>query len=501
MKSITKSIGLSTMFVCLILSPYTLAQEVSELLVEDDVPELARKASASTVILRLTSQKGQVSIGTGFFIPSTYTYIVTNYHVLIGATKGTAKIVNKAKTYPIEGIVATDLANDLAILQVAIPGIKPLPLGDSDKMEVGMRVYAVGNPIGLEGTFSEGRISGIRTIDNKKRLQFTADISHGSSGGPVLNRDQEVIGIAYMSYEGGQNLNFAIPSNYIKELLKAKGLVTPLPQEQENITAEDYFMRGLNNFSKGLVTVTDSDFTLVDSDLTSAVSDSNLASAVSDFTEVIRLKPDRVAAYIMRGEAKFKLHQYAEAIMDFNQAIRRDSTNDVVPYYDVYFYLGQSKIGLKQYKAAIADLDVFIGEKHTSYLVTFAYNLRGIAKFSLSDYDAAITDFDRSIIGIPDFADAYYNRGEAKRHSEQHSEFDARVDYKMAILLEPDFHAAYFGRAKSYYAQGFLDSAEKDVKAALKIVKEAGLASESIFESLLDYESFFEEIMKKQQSE
>ncbi len=461
-------LGLSTMFVCLIISPFAIAQDVSERLAEDGVPELYQKASASTVLLRLTRQDGQVSIGTGFFIPSsTHTYIVTNYHVLIGAIQGTAKIVNKAETYPIESVVAIDRENDLAILQVAIPGIKPLPLGDSDKMKVGMYVYTVGNPQGLEGTFSEGRISRIGTIHKKKRLQFTAPISPGSSGGPVLNRDQEVIGIAYMSYESGQDINFAIPSNYVKELLKAKGLGTPLPQVQKNLTAEDYLHWGMVSFAEGLVTLEVSDFT----------------SAVSYLNEFIRLKPDRADAYCLRGQAKLKLHQYAEAIMDFNQAIRRDP--NAAHYHDVYYHLGQAKNGLKQYKAAIADLNVYISRDPDNYLATFAYYYRGIAKFSLGDYDEAITDFNRSIISKPDYADAYYYRGEAKRSSEQHSEFQARTDYTIAILIQPDFHEAYFGRATSHYSQGRLFHAVTDARAALKIATEAEHPSKRLYENLL----------------
>lgn len=479
-------LGLSTMFVCLIISPFALAQDLSERLAEDGVPELYQKASASTVLLRLMKRNGKVGIGTGFFIPSsTHTYIVTNYHVVIGATQGTANIVNKAETYPIEGIVAKDPENDLAILQVVIPGIKPLPLGDSDKMKEGMRVYTVGNPKGLEGTFSEGYISSIsrRTANNKKRLQFTAPISRGSSGGPLLNRDQEVIGIAYMSYIDGQDLNFAIPSNYVKELLKAEGLVTPLPQTEKNLTAEDYYWRGFSNLYNGFDG--------------SGVSDSiSVISAISDFNEVIRLKPNSfmaVDSYFNRGYAKFVLHQYAEAIRDFNQVIKRDT--NFAHAHDVYYWLGRAKIGLKQYKDAIADLDVFIGKKSKMPHAWEGYYYRGKAKSLRGDYDAAITDFNQSRIGNPKHADTYYNRGAAKQLSEQHSEWEARADYTIAILIKPDFHEAYFGRANSHYSQGRLYNAEKDVKAALKIATEAEHPSKRLYENLLG------EIIKEQQSE
>jgi hypothetical protein len=101
-------------------------------------------------------------------------------------------------------------------------------LGNSDAVEVGDPVYAVGNPQGLEGTFSQGIVSSIRQVGSDKLLQITAPISPGSSGGPVLNLRGEVVGVSVATFSGGQNLNFAIPSNYLKALLSKTGPTIPL---------------------------------------------------------------------------------------------------------------------------------------------------------------------------------------------------------------------------------------------------------------------------------
>jgi hypothetical protein len=93
---------------------------------------------------------------------------------------------------------------------------------------VGERVFAVGNPQGLEGTFSEGIVSSIRKVGMHKLLQITAPISPGSSGGPVLNVKGEVIGVSVATYRGGQNLNFAIPVNYLKALLSEERTAKPM---------------------------------------------------------------------------------------------------------------------------------------------------------------------------------------------------------------------------------------------------------------------------------
>jgi hypothetical protein len=103
-----------------------------------------------------------------------------------------------------------------------------LLLGDSGNAKVGDEVYVVGNPLGLEGTFSSGIISGIRQVDKDKLFQITAPISPGSSGGPVLNKSGMVIGIAVASYQGGQNLNFAIPSSYLESIIAKITSVTEI---------------------------------------------------------------------------------------------------------------------------------------------------------------------------------------------------------------------------------------------------------------------------------
>jgi S1-C subfamily serine protease len=84
---------------------------------------------------------------------------------------------------------------------------------------VGDKVYAVGNPLGLEGTFSEGIISGMRFIGGHATMQITAPISPGSSGGPILDGSGSVIGVAVATFKNGQNLNLAIPVGYVSRLL------------------------------------------------------------------------------------------------------------------------------------------------------------------------------------------------------------------------------------------------------------------------------------------
>ncbi len=205
--------------------------------------QIAQKAFHSTVLLVMEDANGQpLSLGSGFFVKDGQ--IATNLHVVEGAVRGYAKLVGKERKFNIEGYTAIDEKRDLIILKVTSFGAQPISLGNSDFVQVGETVYAVGNPRGLEGTFSDGIISNIRPVGSDKLIQMTAPLSPGSSGGPVLNHRGEVIGVSVLTIRDGQNLNFAIPSNYLKSLLTKTGYVKPLsgskPNRKQNSLLADF---------------------------------------------------------------------------------------------------------------------------------------------------------------------------------------------------------------------------------------------------------------------
>ena len=287
--------------------------------------DIAEIALAATVYLEMKDTNDKtLGIGSGFFV--TPNLIATNFHVIEGAAKGTAQLVGKYITYNIEGVTATDKKNDLALLKVTAYAIKPLSLGDSDKVRTGETVYVAGNPQGLEGMFSDGLISR-RDKLTKDRLQMTVPISPGSSGGPVLNKKGEVIGVSFITLEGRQNLNFAIPVKYLNKLLKQSKLAKPLSQGKQSISADTYFLWG------NVKLVLD-----------------NYAGAIKDYTAAIQLKSDYARAYLNRGVAKDELGQHAAAISDFDTAIqlKPDDAN-------AYFNRGSAKNQLGQTLAAKQD--------------------------------------------------------------------------------------------------------------------------------------------------
>jgi len=140
-------------------------------------------------------------------------------------------------------VVAIDPLHDLVLLAVADAKAPPLKFGDSAKVAIGDHVFSVGNPKGLEGTFADGIVSGIREIGVDKILQITAPISPGSSGGPILGESGTVVGIAAATFKGGQNLNFAIPASYLAHIMTNTSSLVPfvtrkaLPKEPNYLAA------------------------------------------------------------------------------------------------------------------------------------------------------------------------------------------------------------------------------------------------------------------------
>jgi hypothetical protein len=154
---------------------------------------------------------GEVSsIGSGFFI-SKSGELLTNFHVMDGAYNAEIK-THDGSQYPIETVLARSQLIDLIKVRVDIPDNQVTPVVLSrEATAVADSIFVVGSPMGLEQTVSEGIISAVREMPTgAKILQLTAPISRGSSGGPVLNRDGEVIGVVTFQAARGQNLNFAI---------------------------------------------------------------------------------------------------------------------------------------------------------------------------------------------------------------------------------------------------------------------------------------------------
>src|SRR5215813_9828439 len=187
------------------------------------VVNITSRAMTFDFFYGLVPQEGQ---GTGFIIDKEG-HIITNYHVIEDARQVEVTLHNRKKYKAT--IVGTDKSHDLAIVQIkGAPELLPMTLGDSTNLQVGQKVYAIGNPFGLSGTLTRGIVSSIRQVQEPdgmvidEAIQTDAAINPGNSGGPLLNWHGEVIGINTMIASNvGQSagIGFAIPINTAKAVL------------------------------------------------------------------------------------------------------------------------------------------------------------------------------------------------------------------------------------------------------------------------------------------
>jgi S1-C subfamily serine protease len=186
------------------------------------VVNITSRAMAFDFFNGLVPQEGQ---GSGFIIDKAG-HVLTNYHVIADARQIEVTLHNRKKYRAT--IVGSDRSHDLAVIQIKAPDLSPMVMGDSKNLQVGQKVYAIGNPFGLSGTLTRGIVSSIRSVQEPdgmtidEAIQTDAAINPGNSGGPLLNFHGEVIGINTMiasSVGQSAGIGFAIPINTAKAVL------------------------------------------------------------------------------------------------------------------------------------------------------------------------------------------------------------------------------------------------------------------------------------------
>ncbi|MDE0317309.1 MAG: trypsin-like peptidase domain-containing protein [Candidatus Poribacteria bacterium] len=437
-----------------------------------------------TSIVSVINWNGSINVGSGFFVDTNK--IATNIHVVDNPGPVYAKLINNETIWKVEEVTTFDMEYDLVVLKVSGEGI-PLPLGDSDLVQKGEPVVAVGYP-GGKYKVTAGNVHGIQI--SGKLLGTTAVTSEGNSGGPLLNDKGEVIGINTRSGD----YSFAIPSNILKVLLTRSVSPEPLTQWQkrDHIRAYAYSGKGEDRFDA-----------------------QNYTKAIINFDNAILHNPKYIRAYNWRGRAKFRLglakveegnvaeaqKLYHAAIEDYTQAIK------IKPEFTIAlnnrgrakYHLGQSKAdqgdvaeGQQLYKAAIKDYtrSIKIDLKYT-----FPYYHRGVARFVLGQskanqgniteaqqlYQETIADCTHVIQLEPNDAYSYNNRGSAKHHLGQSKADQGDVieaeklyraaidDYTKAININPKYISAYKNRGVVNKALGQSDEAEKDFTKAKEL--------------------------------
>jgi len=375
----------------------------------------AENNKAVVVVVAANEQTGSISQGSGFIVRQDGA-VVTNYHVINTASKIKVKVGERV--FDVEGLLYADVENDVAILKVDGKNLPTVKLGEFDKVQVGEKVFVISSPQGFENTLSEGILSGIRKVDEaRKVLQITAAISPGSSGAPVFNAKGEAIGIATFLVAEAQNINFAMPISLIKDKLSTTRVVAAGEACSADFTrtAECWFYQGVAYGSNGLYERSVEAFAKaiqIKPDFSEAYFNLGVSyvglgkyrEAREALEKVIQIKPDSADAYQTLGAIFSKLGMYDEAIRTLKKAIAINA-EDAQAYYN----LGVNYVIVENYKAAVEALKQAIRFQPD---FAAAHGFLGVTYAKMKDYKLAADALKESIRLKPDDARSHYALGE-----------------------------------------------------------------------------------------
>jgi tetratricopeptide (TPR) repeat protein len=431
---------------------------------QDLLPDLVRRIKPSAVAIETFDSRGEkLSRGSGFFVESDR--VVTNRHVLEGAYRAEVHSSTGA-VFPVKGVLAVDLEGDIALLKIDPPAtpIKPLPLDKTSPQE-GESVVVIGNPLGLEGSVTNGIVSAVRDIPTFGRIiQITAPISSGSSGSPVVNMQGQVIGLATLQITGGQSVNFAIPSERISQLQVASMMsladLVASAGRNKRAKAVQFFRDGLSFLSKDdcekalpyFEKAVESDNNYAEAWAQSGFCNEKLgrhAQAIEASKKAVSLRPS-AESYFNIGLANYYLKQYRDSVEAYRQSIKLDPYNAADAYYAlglVYRDWDKADEEIQAYKQAI--------RLRPDY--TVAYERLGSRYLRSKKFNEAVEVFRQLSTLKPGDAIAPNNMGEA--YFELNRLNEALEAFRQSIRLKPDYGKAYYNLGKTLLAMGDRDAA------------------------------------------
>ena len=425
------------------------------------------------VLIRVKSKNG-CGNGSGFFVREEL--IVTNIHVVALATSVSVELIDPKteliiREFAVKGVTAFDTINDLVILRIDGEG-NPLHIGDSDSVKSGDIVQTVGYP---DGKFkvTNGPIHSIRNYD--KWIRMKGKTSGGNSGGPVLNSNEQVIGIAVRSEE---YYTLVIPANTLKPMLSQS-------QPEESFTQWRERKQEVRAYTHLLQSQINLHYERYD-------------DALTDLDKAVELYPEFALIFYKRGTLKYVLgetkekdnkveaqHHYQDAINDYTEAIR------LCPdFAEVFNNRANAKLLLGKSETTSGNgeiahhLNQAAIDSNTSIKLdpnnALFYCTNGLIKYTLGNYDASIDDYTEAIRLCPDFADAYNSRADAKllfgksetTSGNGETEYylnQAIIDSNTSIKLDPNNALFYHTRGQIKYALGDSCAAIDDYEKALEI--------------------------------
>ena len=395
--------------------------------------ELFHLVSSSVLVVEGLGPDGKVlRQGSGVVVASEG--VVTNRHVVERAA--TIRLRQGKQTWA-ASISHVDPQHDLVQLHVATLPASPVSIRPSTALKTGERVYAIGAPEGFELTLSEGLISSLRPYEKVRLIQTSAPISPGSSGGGLFDVQGHLIGITTFQVKEGQNLNFALPGEWVASLSTYSG--SP-PATQDSASSLDdpvvWFYVGIE-----------------------ASRAQEWTQAVAAYREALRLKPDLEEVWYNLGTTYMRLNQYAEAITAFREALRLDPN-----YGEAWNNLGVARSATNHSAEAITAFREAL-RLDPNYAEAW-YNL-GSAYSDLNQVAQAITAFREAVRLNPTYASAWYNLGNAYGNQGQSGLSISAL--REAARLRPDHARTWISLGVLYGKQGQYALAAQVYREALRL--------------------------------
>ena len=406
--------------------------------------EVYEQAAKSTVVVRNIDSSGKAkSMGSGVILPDRD--VVTNCHVVKGASQLKVRIGDKE--YPAT-LHYSDWDRDVCSLSVAGISAPAVVVGSSKTLKVGAKVYAIGAPKGLELTLSDGIVSSLREVEGGQYIQTTAAISPGSSGGGLFDDNGALVGLTTFYLAEGQNLNFAVPVEWVKELPKrstktasdAQSVTQWLNKAAELESRKDW--SALIEHSRRWTKAQPSN-ALAWAGLGMAYGGTGqLAKAIEAFQQVLRINPELAIAWHNLGVTYGNSGQSAKAIEANQQALRINPE-----YADAWAGLGF--IYGKSGQAAKA-IEAFQQALRINPEDAKAWNNLGVAYGGQTA--KAIEAHQQALRIDPEYSDAWSNLGIAFSATDQTAK--AIEAFQQALRIDPENARYWFGLGLLYAKSG-----------------------------------------------
>ncbi len=448
-----------------------------------DLSDLVQKVQPAVVtVVTYDIHRHASGFGSGFFVDSRG-HVVTNHHVVEGAYDAEVRL-HDGTLLPVETVAAEDPEADLVRLKVPAPegGTAWLAVAGAAP-KIAEPVLVVGSPLGLEKTVSEGIVSAVRRAPGLGPFfQISAPISRGSSGGPVLNMDGEVVGVVSFMVVFGQNLNFAVPADRIAGM---KGLPNPVslaewtqrkslqqPDQAEELCREGFQFSVDGQYAKAL------DFyrSATEKDPTNATAWYGLGfcyaglnrqdRAVEAYQTAVRINPENAELRLYLGNVLSELSRYEEAARSYANAARIDPER-----VEAYAGLAAALTELKRYPEAIENHRQVIRLRPGASLSYF--NL-AVTLSRQESWEEAVGAYRRAVSLDPDDLAAYHNMGILLDRLQRVDE--AVEAYRQAIRIDPDYAPTHFLLGRAYLSLGDKPLALDEYKILKRIDPESARA-------------------------